>query len=139
MKTPEEVKESLAACFEKKSCAECHYNPDFCASNCLFDMCMDAKACIEQLEERIAKRDDYIQKLEDNQLKWISIQERLPQDGQKVVMINEKSTSITLQGIYKAGKTPDTIRALGFDIGKVTHWMQMPEPPERKVGAHENP
>lgn len=53
MKTPKEVKESLVACFEKKSCAECHYNPDFCVSNCLVDMCMDAKACIEQLEEQI--------------------------------------------------------------------------------------
>lgn len=48
MKTPEELKESLEACFVKKSCAACHYDPE---SACLVDMCMDAKALIEKLEE----------------------------------------------------------------------------------------
>lgn len=63
------------------------------------------------------------------ELKWISIKERLPADGQRVILINEKSPSITLQGIYKKDETPDTIRVLGFGIGKVTHWMPLPEPP----------
>lgn len=50
MKTPEELRESLEACFVKKSCAACHYDPN---GTCLVDMCMDAKALIEQLEEQV--------------------------------------------------------------------------------------
>jgi hypothetical protein len=53
MKTPEELKESMDACFVKGSCAECHYDVDWCVVKCLTDMCMDAKAYIEQLEEQI--------------------------------------------------------------------------------------
>ncbi len=49
MRTPEELKESLNACFVKRSCAECHYNP----ITCLPEMGVDAKVYIEQLEEMI--------------------------------------------------------------------------------------
>ena len=127
MKTPEEIKNGLRHCRKISFCNDkCKY---FLETECNIKLLTDAKAYIEQLEERIAKRDDYIQKLEDNQVKWISIQDRLPQDGQKVMMINSKSPSITLQGTYQADKTPDTIRVLGFGIGKVTHWMPTPEAP----------
>lgn len=61
------------------------------------------------------------------------MEDMLPQDGQKVILVNSKSPSITLQGVYKADKTPDTIRVFGFGIGKATHWMPLPEQP--KEGA----
>ena len=51
MKTPEELRESLEACFVKKSCAACHYDKDLESQMCLINMCKDAKARIEQLEE----------------------------------------------------------------------------------------
>ena len=51
MKTPEQLKESLDACFEKMTCAECDY--DIGSARCLADMCRDAKVYIEQLEEQI--------------------------------------------------------------------------------------
>ena len=54
MKTPEELKESLDACFVKKTCAACHYERDVCGEKCLVAMCMDAKAYIEQMEEAIS-------------------------------------------------------------------------------------
>lgn len=118
MKTPEEIKRELDQIVYRFS------------GWLEGETCEDALSYIRQLEERIDKRDDYIHKLEDNQLKWISIRERLPQDGQKIIMINSKYPSITLQGIYQADKTPDTIRVLGFGIGRVTHWMPTPEPPK---------
>lgn len=135
MKTPEEIKKGLEVCTRdaNEMLRECEGCPYYIENNFLCgisNMQKDALAYIEQLEERIAKRDDYIQKLEDNQLKWISVRDQLPQDGQKIVMINAKYPSITLQGIYQADKTPDTIRVLGFGIGKVTHWMPTPEPPK---------
>lgn len=136
MKTPEEIKKGLSICIWKENEAldKCENGcPYYIENNFLCgitNMMKDSLTYIEQLEERVAKRDDYIQKLEDNQLKWISLRERLPHDGQKVILINDKSPSITLQGIYKADKTPDTIRVLGFGIGKATHWMPTPEPPK---------
>lgn len=124
-RTPEEIKTGLRRCRSLamilKGCTGCPYNG--CDGDCDLGLEEDALALIEHLE---SERDAALAKVP----KWISIQERLPQDGQKIVMINEKYPSITLQGIYKADKTPDTIRVLGFGIGKVTHWMPLPEPPK---------
>ena len=53
MKTPEELKESLKACFKVKSCAACRYTQGIEGAKCLVDMCKDAFAYIEQLEEKI--------------------------------------------------------------------------------------
>lgn len=118
--TPEKILFNIRECVYGVCLYECPY----CDSDdCMEELLKDALALIEHLE---SERDAALAKVP----KWISIQERLPQDGQKIVMINEKYPSITLQGIYKADKTPDTIRVLGFGIGKVTHWMPLPEPPK---------
>lgn len=53
MRTPEELKESLDACFVQGTCAACMYIKDVEGAKCLVDMCRDAKAYIEQLEEMI--------------------------------------------------------------------------------------
>lgn len=53
MRKSEEPKESLYACFVKKSCAGCDYIRDIGGIGCLIDLCADAKAYIEQLEEQI--------------------------------------------------------------------------------------
>lgn len=52
MRTPEELKESLNACFVKKSCAGCNY-PRSGGLECITNMCADALTYIEQLEEKI--------------------------------------------------------------------------------------
>jgi hypothetical protein len=53
MRTPEELKESLNACFVKKSCAGCNYPRSIIGFKCIVDMCKDALTYIEQLEEKI--------------------------------------------------------------------------------------
>lgn len=53
MKKIEELKESLDACFVKGSCARCDYIRDIGGIKCVIDMCKDAKAYIDQLEETI--------------------------------------------------------------------------------------
>lgn len=53
MKTPEELKESMDACFVNGSCGGCFYTQGIEGAGCLADMCKDAKAYIEQLEEQI--------------------------------------------------------------------------------------
>ena len=54
MKTPEELKESLDACFVKRSCAGCDYIRDAGGIKCIIDLCVDAKNYIDQLEETIS-------------------------------------------------------------------------------------
>lgn len=111
-KTPEEIKKGLEACAGDR-CDCCPYRSF--AGDCVEFLCMNALSLVKQLEVQITK--------------WISIKDRTPEDGQKVIFINDKYPSITMQGIYHADKTPDTIRVLGFGLGNVTHWMPMPEPP----------
>lgn len=53
MRTPEELKESLNACFVKMSCAGCNYPRSTIGFKCIVDMCKDALTYIEQLEEKI--------------------------------------------------------------------------------------
>ena len=53
MRTPEELKESLNACFVKQSCTGCHYTEFIDGIHCLATMCADAMTYIEQLEEKI--------------------------------------------------------------------------------------
>lgn len=112
-RTAEEIKRGLRVC--NGWCdSECPYSEIECG--CANTMVRDALALIERLEAE--------------QPRWISMEDMLPQDGQKVILVNSKSPSITLQGVYKADKTPDTIRVFGFGIGKATHWMPLPEQPK---------
>lgn len=59
MKTPEEIKQSIRICAildENHDCTTCPRFPDE-YTDCSNALLMDALAYIEQLEERIAKRD----------------------------------------------------------------------------------
>lgn len=116
MKTPEEIKHALTHCAKNRSCIDCPFHP----------------YCSDSFEETVR----YIEQLESNQSKWYSIKERLPEEGQKIMMANVKHPSVQLIGRYKADQTPETIRLFGLKVGKVTHWMPLPEPP--KEDAHEN-
>ena len=53
MRTPEELKESLDACFVKQSCTGCHYTEFIDGIRCLATMCKDAMERIGQLEDQI--------------------------------------------------------------------------------------
>ena len=103
MKTPEEIKQELN-----------HLALHFWGRNAE-DTCRDAIRYIRYLEER--------------QLRWFSLKERLPYDGQKVVLINAKHPHITYEGIYHHDKTPGKIVLFDIKVGQATHWMPKPEPP----------
>ena len=61
---------------------------------------------------------------------WISVTERLPEKGEEVLVFNTREDWIGF-----AWMRPDeTWTALGFDfpfdLGEVTHWMPLPQPPK---------
>ena len=58
---------------------------------------------------------------------WVSVEERLPKEKQRVIVRCERvGTSVgwILWGNWMAD--------IGPDAGKVTHWMPLPAPPDRR-------
>ena len=109
MKTPEEIKKGLEICIADKSCRDCPYNN----GNCDMQLERDALA--------------YIQQLEAQQPRWISVKEREPKNMQRALVYSPAGNRIA-SGVYT--EVGFITQAL---IGEITHWMEIPEPP--KEGA----
>ena len=108
MKTPEEIKKGLEICIADKSCRDCPYNN----GNCYMQIVRDALA--------------YIQQLEAQQPRWISVKEREPKNLQRALVYSPVGNRIA-SGVYTE---------VGFitqaAIGEITHWMEVPEPPKEE-------
>ena len=94
-------------------------------------MCADALDYIQQLENHIGELTEKVAQLEAAQPKWISVDERLPEQFVSVlVYMPDEYPCPTVHECYLRpdGKwdaahytrTPD----------EVTHWANMPEPPK---------
>ena len=61
---------------------------------------------------------------------WISVTERLPEKGEEVLVFNTRENWTGFAWL----RPDETWTALGFDfpfdLGEVTHWMPLPQPPE---------
>lgn len=128
-RTPEEIKERLECCSKESGCLKC---PDVAAGDCSLKLCADALALIEHLEARIPK--------------WISAEERLPENDDLVlVRANGRAREIRWDGAYALATycgsegwglwdyEDDEVQHL-----KILQWAPMPEPPmekERDVDA----
>ena len=152
MKTPEEIKKGMECCKpiwkdnRWKSCdAKCPY------------IKISGKNCMVQLFE---DNHTYIQQLEANQPKWISVKDRLPPDLEEVLILvketefygqyNEFSKNYFCQyiGSYDSGEwytvwchghryIKDTAAEPYSDKLEVTHWMPLPEMPKDIAKAGE--
>lgn len=105
MKTPEEIKKGLEICIADGNCRCCPYNN----GNCGMQLERDAIA--------------YIQQLEAQQPRWISVKERQPERLQRALVYSPAGNRIA-SGVYTE---------VGFitqaAIGEITHWMEVPKPP----------
>lgn len=101
-------------------------------TRCLYDICpyYGDKGCNESIQmDAIA----YIQYLEAQQPKWISVEERLPEHRQHVYACAKDK--FRFEGIYI-----DPVGFERYEIGEgwvnenrnVTHWMPLPQPPKEK-------
>lgn len=59
---------------------------------------------------------------------WISVEERLPKDAERVLVYGEKGICFATR--YKR----DWMTPMRYN-GEITHWMPLPEPPKMKGGA----
>ena len=61
---------------------------------------------------------------------WISVTERLPEKGEEVLVFDTRENWIGFAWL----RPDETWTALGFDfpfdLGEVTHWIPLPEPPK---------
>lgn len=62
------------------------------------------------------------------QSEWISVEERLPKDAERVLVYGEKGICFATR--YRR----DWMTPMRYD-GEITHWMPLPEPPKMKGGA----
>ena len=125
MKTPEEIKKELERCTT--------YIYGFPCEGCLYGI--DAEKvesdCVDALlKDALA----YIKQLEAVQPKWISVEERLPDDrGNFITKIHcdngdwiEVNTFDHTEKEWWHDAVDRTVEATEF----VTHWMPIPEPPK---------
>lgn len=125
MKKPDEIKKGLECCKPVwkgdhwKNCDEkCPYSTE--ASFCKTVLNGDTRALIQQLEAQVPK--------------WISVEERLPEDQRSVLTVNGHG-EIRIMGLWS--KRGDAWTWVHNDrmmhYNDITHWMPLPEPPKEDV------
>ena len=120
MSTPEEIKNRLKIC--RGECAEnrpyCPY--DKYGNGCEDTLNRDALAYIHLLENHIGELTEKVA-----QPKWISVEERLPEENGKYIVCTAKGSvyctkfSIGVRGSFHTDM-----------YTHITHWMPLPEPPK---------
>lgn len=118
-RTPEEIKRGLRCNMAGQHCNFCSYQID-----CISEdgdpgvINRDALALIERLE---SERDAALAKVP----KWISVEERLPRCGERVLVTNDGSVWEAYLSISHKWVRQEFVWA-----AKVTHWMPLHEPPK---------
>ena len=86
----------------------------------------------------MAYNNGYAKGLEDGKPKWISVEERLPEENMSVLLLC-KNNAIFVGFLGRYYSKSDELRFLihtalnstkRLNKGRVTHWMPLPEPPQ---------
>lgn len=119
MKTPEEIKKGLEIC-GGYDCRGCPYDGttfDNELYKCDNELYNDALAYIQQLEQRLVE-------VNKTSPRWISVKEREPKRLQRALVYSPVVNRIA-SGVYtEVGFITQAV------MGKITHWMEIPEPPK---------
>lgn len=119
MKTPDEIKKGLKCCLEEHACTRCPYDDCDEGWHCVVDRNADALAYIQQLEAKIPK--------------WISVEERLPEKGQTVMVCGVRNGMQV--GAFRGTLSAINNRKWSWKKNsclEITHWMPLPEPPKER-------
>ena len=118
-------------------CGGLLYNTD--ATHCAnFANISAYQAEIERLRLVVDEQDLALQKAENDlntsrQAKWISVEERLPEDQRNVLTVNGHG-NIGIMGFWGMRGARLTWLHLGrlMHYNDITHWMPLPEPPKEE-------
>ena len=128
MRTPEEIKKGLEACGSD----ECHGHHTDCPYEddllCTMHICGDARVYIQQLERQIGELTEKVAQLEAAQPKWISVEERLPDEPGEVLACVYGRICIA----WYSNRCFETPSGMVFYAAEnaVTHWMPLPQLPK---------
>ena len=125
MKTPDEIKKGLEICSSRGDCAKCPYPEGECFSDLVEK---DAHGYILQLENHISELTEKVAHLEAAQPKWISVEERLPDEPGEVLACVYGRICIAWYS-NRCFETPSGMVFYPCE-NAVTHWMPLPEPPK---------
>ena len=129
MKTAEEIKKGLGMCgVIRGRCKGCPYDGEV---ECVSKHSADALAYIQQLEDQIRDIPKMVPK-------WISAEERLPDDDVNVLVyaIGNNENDVIAMTSYTHNMLCYGIEGWRspwqyfFAEYKITHWMPLPEPPK---------
>lgn len=123
MKTPEEIKNALERC---KNSGECKGYTKGCTYFHGTAMCIS-----ELAEDALA----YIQQLEAQQPRWISVKEREPESFTNVLgYIPNNDPSPPVRECFRVcvGDADYYYFPVLADYKDITHWMEIPEPPKEE-------
>ena len=127
MKTPKEIKKGLE-CLDKMQF--------FMGQRAGRELWADKPHEIQEKDIESFNRDietvrNLIRQLESQVPKWISVEDRLPEEPGEVLMVLHGRVCIAwyhIDGRFESGS------GLVFSAGKaVTHWMPLPQPPEEET------
>lgn len=111
MKTPEKIKEGLECCqlHEGDMYVDCSHCPYYLTcTQCDLHLHKDALAYIQQLEAQVPK--------------WVSVNDRLPERAMKCLVMSKAGTVFTTQYNPEIHRFPPH-----FAKSNITHWMLLPE------------
>ena len=94
------------------------------AVHAVSDACILAVAALREQEER----------------RWIPVTERLPEIGQKCLIANSEIVVrgwLRPDGVWKTGVSSDELWSK-FSLYPPTHWMPLPELPEKAINQDHN-
>lgn len=124
MKTPEEIKRRLELCSVESGSGTCEGCPYIEDEECISHGNRDALAYIRQLEAKVPK--------------WISVEERLPEENKLEDGTSSDLVIVVVQDDVGNRFVSDDIRANGAwvnypdPIFEITHWMPLPVPPKEE-------
>jgi hypothetical protein len=61
-------------------------------------------------------------------VKWISVEERLPRNGLKVLVLKKHHAPTIQSALFRDNR----FIFAGETMGDITHWMPLPDPPTEK-------
>lgn len=115
MKKSEEIKKGLECYSKRKFCAgrNCPYYNALCDYE---NIMVDALSLIQQLEAQVPR--------------WISVEERMPEDDGDVLLVIDSEIGLGYYSIY----FDEWVDYTRTDVNHVTHWMPLPS----TEGLHDN-
>ena len=128
LRNPDEIKRGLECCSED-GCKECPYEQDCNMADGFSVLAADALTYIQQLEDHLRENTKMVERLESQVPKWISVEERLPEKGERVLVTNGPEGGFVCESYLNINSK--WMRA-GCELVFMTphYWMPLPKPPE---------